>query len=271
MDRWAGTIDARPLGLARIMIGSATLLKLAVVAPLVLALAAPDTERLPWLDGFAPTFAAPLGVIGVWAAAACAFTIGWRTRVAGTVLTAAMVATLLSDRQLYSNHLYLLILLVALLVFADAGATLSLDARRQTLSRRVSIIGADLLRIQLSIVYFFAAIWKINEQFLSGWIPGSYLQNGFLTIPGSMRTPEILAWLAGMTILVELMLAFALWSPRFRAPAAATGVLLHVMFVLLIEEWAELIVFGAAMLAIYPLFFVGGTPAARPHAARPGQ
>jgi simple sugar transport system substrate-binding protein len=115
-------------------------------------------------------------------------------------------------------------------------------------------VGPDLIRVQISIVYFFAAIWKINPHFLSGWVLGTYVREGIITLPESFYQPHILAGFALLAIATELLLAFGLWSARLRGPAAVVGVGLHMSFVLLMPQWAELIVFGLLAAGTYPLF-----------------
>lgn len=257
--RWSALVDARPLGTARIAIGLGALAKLVVIAPILLALASPGTVRLPWREGFAPALAAawlPFAIIALWAAAALALAAGLRTRFAGSVLCGAAALVLLTDRQLYSNHLYLLIVLVALLVVADAGAARSLDAAGSP--RSVRNLGPDLIRLQVTIVYIYAALWKINPVFLSGWMIGTSLTGGAVTLPASLRTPETLAWIAALTVAFEIFVPIALWTRSLRMLGATVGVLLHVAFVLFIALPGELIVFGILMIGCYPLFRAQG-------------
>lgn len=261
IDRWSALVDPRPVATTRIAVGIGALVKLLVVAPTFFALATPGAVHVPWIDGFAPVLAtpwAPFAATAVWAAAASAFAAGIRTRLAGSILAAVALATMLSDRQLYANHLYLLVLLVALLVIADAGAARSFDAAARP--RPVRNLGPDLIRIQVTIVYAFAALWKINVHFLSGFMIGSSLQGGFFALPAALATPEVFAALAVLTIALELFVPFGLWSPRLRPLAAAIGVALHISFAILIAQWDELLVFGILMLATYPLFFALDTP-----------
>lgn len=255
--RWAGTVDPRPLATARIAVGLAALGKLIIVAPVLLVLALPDTLRLPWRTGLAPGLATPwlpFALVALWAGAAVAFTAGLATRFAGAVLAAVATLVLVTDRQLYSNHLYLLIVLVALLIVADAGAARSLDSLRRG-PRAVPALGPDLVRIQVTIVYAFAALWKLNPEFLSGFVLGTATAGGFVPVPAALRTPDLLAWLAMLTIGFELLVAFGLWSARLRPLAAAIGVALHIGFIAFIHLWDELLVFALLMLGCYPLFF----------------
>ena len=57
--------------------------------------------------------------LAVWLVAALAFALGWKTRVAGAVLALVTGYTLVLDQQTYSNHLYLLFLVILLLTIAD--------------------------------------------------------------------------------------------------------------------------------------------------------
>jgi hypothetical protein len=246
-------VDAGPLGLTRIAVGLGGIAKLFVIAPDLLGLSLSGVVHLPWWPGFAPALAAPFVIIGAWAASAIAFTAGFRTRTAGVVLVIVASLTLISDRQLYSNHLYLLILLTALLVLADSGAARSVDAGWRS-GRTVPALGPDLIRIQVTIVYFFAALWKLNLQFLSGWVLGTYLAGGFVSLPAFARTPEVLSWLALMSVLAEFFICVGLWSRRLRNLATVTGVVLHVAFVVFIAAWGDLVVFGLLTVGCYPLF-----------------
>lgn len=254
LSAWTRPVPAAPLGMARIATGLAALAKLLIVGPDLLALSLPGTVRLPWIDGFAPAVAMPYVVIAAWTASAVAFTAGFRTRAAGIVLCITAALTLASDHQLYSNHLYLLILLAGLLVLSDAGADRSIDAGWRS-GRTVSGLGPQLLRIQVTIVYGYAALWKINLQFLSGAVLGIYLREGFVALPVFADDPVMLAWLAIMTVLMEFFVAFGLWSARLRPLAAAVGIALHIAFVLFISIWGDLVVFGLLMVGTYPLFF----------------
>lgn len=252
-ERWGRHVDARALGVARIAVGMAGIVKLLVIAPILFALSSAGAVRLPVIDDFTPALAAPVATVGVWAASALALALGIRARLAGMILCATATLTLATDWQLYSNHLYLLMLMAGLLAAADAGAALSVDARQRG-GRPVLRVGPDLIRLQISIVYGFAALLKINPAFLSGWVLGTYVRGGFIELPEPLREPWILAGFAVLAVLIELTLPFGLWSRRFRVPAAIVGAGLHIAFVLLLAPWVELIVFGLLMVGTYPLF-----------------
>lgn len=74
--------------------------------------------------------------------------------------------------------------------------------------------------------------------------------------------------LAVVTIVVEVMLAVALWFPALRLVTAATGITLHASFlVFLLERW-EFLSFGLLCVVVYPLF-ASWRPGERPHTSPP--
>src|SRR6185369_9344845 len=74
-----------------------------------------------------------------------------------------------------------------------------------------------LLKLQLSIVYLFAALSKLNSQYLSGFMLAPNFRKSL------MFPPRVLSAFAAASILVEVFLAFALWSMRLRKPAVING------------------------------------------------
>mgnify|MGYP006199594577 CR=1 FL=1 len=103
----------------------------------------------------------------------------------------ADLAVLFSDQQLYSNHLYLMVIVVGLLTAGDGGAALSLDAMRRGARETVPTWPMWLLRVQVSIVYGSAALSKVNLTYLSGSVVASYLRrDGPLAVPDAWRSLE---------------------------------------------------------------------------------
>ena len=161
--------DARPAAIVRILVGLAAIgfaLEAWVNMGRVLSPQVVDMPYVAWYPSL-PAAALPL-FIGVWLCAALAFALGLGTRVSGAVLMLVMSYTLFFDQQLYSNHLYLVTLVVLLLTIADSGARFSLDARRSGGRDMILEWPILLLKIEISIVYFYAALLKINPQYLSG-------------------------------------------------------------------------------------------------------
>jgi hypothetical protein len=248
-----GNGQGATLGMARVLVGIAALVKASIVIPVLSELSDPTAIRLPlasWIPALSHVFI-PV-VVGVWLVAAIAFLVGWQTVWAGSALLAALATVLVGDQQLYSNHLYLLATVVGLLTLAGAGRELSLDARGADKPSRSPGCAVVLLKLQVSIVYGFTALAKVNLTFLSGAVLGAVLgRNSLLPFPDAARTFTVMASLSWGAILVEMFLAAAFWSQRWRPVAVVAGVLFHLSIVLFVGPVLELVVFALIMFALY--------------------
>ncbi len=257
-------IDPRPVGVVRVVIGLATLIRLIDGVAILRRLQSPTTLRLPYVT-FAPeaTETVVTALVIGWAVSAGLFMVGRWTRTAGTLLAATLATVTLLDQQTYSNHLYLLTLVVGLLVLADAGRAFSLDAR---LARReVALAPAwpvTLLKLQVSVVYAFAALSKVNEAYLSGIMLAQVIPlQAAVDAIGIRATMAALSAAAVISIALEAAVAIGLWIPNRRHLAAALGVALHVGMIASIADPTvrlQLVVFALEMWSLYLLFF---TPA----------
>ncbi|HET6379432.1 MAG TPA: HTTM domain-containing protein [candidate division Zixibacteria bacterium] len=251
-----GRTAARPLGLARIGIALAILLELRGSADALFRLADPRFIRTPYVD-WAPSVTEPLAWVLtlLWAVAGVSFLVGWWTRPAGSVLTATLASVLFLDQQLYSNHLYLMTLAAALLTVADSGAALSLDAMRHGTRASVPAWAPWLLKVQVSIVYAFAALSKVNLTFLSGSVVASYLRrDGLLAVPAEWRAVEPMMVLAILAICLEAFLAIGLWLPRWRPAAFVAGLALHIGITGWLSPTFAIGIFSLLMLSLFLLF-----------------
>lgn len=203
----------------------------------------PATIHLPLIGIPRPPHAAAAVLAGLWLLAALAFTLDYRRRVSGVALAAVMAYVLLLDQQTYSNHLYLLCLLVAILSLAEG---------------RVAQV---LLRMQLSIVYGFAALTKLTPVYLSGVILAVNLPPW---APPAWQRVEVLAPLAVASVMAEAFLAIAFWSARWRPAAWVVGVGLHLACVVFLAPAVrfQLAIFSLVMIALYPVFGPVRRPAA---------
>src|SRR5687767_2077372 len=124
------TGSPRAVGVVRIGVGAAAVLKGFERAPVLDRLAGDGVVRIPYVIGQPTVLGVPTElIVVVWITLAAAFTLGAFTTVSGTALTVVLAAVVLSDQQLFSNHLYLLTWLVGLLTLARSGSALSIDAR----------------------------------------------------------------------------------------------------------------------------------------------
>jgi predicted DCC family thiol-disulfide oxidoreductase YuxK len=253
-------VNSRVAAVARIGIGIALLMELATTAPVLLALTRPDILRAPYLGSAEPVAGwLAAGILGAWALAAVAFTMGAYTILAAVAITTALVVTLGLDQQLYSNHLYLMMLFVGLLTVARADRALSVDSWRR--GKRVTSPQWPMLLIrgQVSLVYLFAALAKLNADFLSGTVLNSYLRTeGPLALPSSWRSFELMAGLSLLTIAMELLLAAGLWLPRWRRSTMTLGLGLHAGMILWMTVPYQLLVFAITMFSGYLAFLAPG-------------
>ncbi len=251
LSRLVDPVDARALGITRIGVGLAAIVRSLVALPVLLRLADPSYLTAPvfqWMPQ--PTRALAFTLVGVWLVSGVLFTVGWRVPVTGTILLLCLVFLLALDLQTYSNHLYLMSLLVLLLTLADSGAALSVERRPHP----VPLWPVWLIMIQVSLVYGFSSITKLNDDFLSGRVLAGVLHNGVVTVPSPALTPRVLGSLAVVTVVVEAFLALALWSPRLQKAAFVVGTGLHASITLLMGDTLELLVFSMLMMSTYPLF-----------------
>jgi uncharacterized membrane protein YphA (DoxX/SURF4 family) len=254
--------DARPVAIVRVLVGLAAIgfaLEAWVNIGRVLSPQVVDMPYVAWYPSL-PVATLPL-FIGLWLCAALAFVLGLGTRLCGAILTLSMAYTLFFDQQLYSNHLYLATLVVLLLTIAESGARFSLDARWSGGRDLILEWPILLLKIQISIVYFYAALLKVNAQYLSGAMLASFWPfNELTTLPGGWSSIQILPFLAVVSILTELFLSIALWAPRLRWLALAVGVGFHLMIIYTGgatpgEPDIAFAIFALVTVAPYALFF----------------
>ncbi|MEX0864419.1 MAG: HTTM domain-containing protein [Acidimicrobiia bacterium] len=245
------TLDPRPLGLTRIVVGVAAVIKSLIILPLLLRLTEPLVLNAPVFDWMpSPTPALVWTVVGMWSLGGVLLALGWRVAISGLVVVGCAIFAMCLDLQAYSNHLYLMAWLVLLLVLADAGTGLSI----QRAPKEVARWAVQLIPLQISILYIFTGLTKLNPDFLSGQVLAEALRGGLISFPESLRTPAFLSALAVTAVLVEVFLAFALWLPRYRPVAYLLGIGLHLSITLFMSGTGELVVFSLLMFATYPIF-----------------
>ena len=168
------------------------------------------------------------------------FTVGRSVRLAATLASVGFLVFILPV-GIYNHHTYLLAVIFA--IFSLGTHT------------------ALLLKLQLTLVYFFAAITKLNESFLSG----SELYVSVVVRPfwqatvGADPGPWILITLAAAAIVVELFLAFGFWFKQARWAALIVGVGFHMLLLVTMTNslrlGLDLMIFGGVFCALYILFF----------------
>ena|GEM_PF-2766269 len=248
-------LDPRPIALARMVVALAALVRSVESYGYIRYVLQPETARAPVIDGLPLLSLHGLPYYwAAWALAAIAFFIGFRTRTAGAVLTAALGYHLIADQNLFFNHIHFMVLIVFLLTVAGAGATWSVDwflvgFPRRTVPRWAVTLGAA----QVSIVYFYTALAKISPYFLSGDVLTKVLRG----LPDAIKTPELMTAAAYGVVAGEMFLAFGLWFPRTRVAALLLGVAMHASIPFAIHPYVVLLVFSATAIGAYGFFLRG--------------
>ncbi len=255
MLKWMmSEISSRPLGLTRIVVGGASVIRGIIAWPILNGLVDRNVVQFPYAEWLPePTMPLVTAIALVWIAAGVLFTLGWKVSASGPLLLLAILANLAIDQQMYDNHVYLMAWLVFLLTLADAGAGMGISRPDRPVVRWPVL----LLMVQASVVYGFSGLTKLNEYFLSGATLAAVLRDGIVPFPDALRSPGFLSVLAPTVVFVELFIAVMIWHPRFRPAASIFGLGLHAAITLLMASTLQLLVFSLEMLALYPLFLGG--------------
>lgn len=257
MPRWLDAeANARIVGVIRVGAGIAALMELVASTGRVLALAAPDSTRVPIVEPVAGLFyAAAPAILVIWLLSGIAFTAGLATPVSGSILAAVMFALVTGDAQLYSNHAYLIAISVALLTACGAGSAFSIDGQTTGTdplpTARWTILA---IRAQVTIMYLLAAAAKLNPSFLSGSVLAASLRRDGIGFPEALIGFESMFVLSILVIASELFLAWALWRRRWRREAFVLGLALHGGIVLTMHSAWDLATFSVMTLALYLAF-----------------
>lgn len=251
-------VDARAVGIARILVGAVSFVFLSIQSVFVMRvtsgewMSVPYSSSIPVLpERLLPAFILASLVLSIL------FAAGYRTRAVGVTLCLVVGYSQVIDQQAYGNHMYLLLIVLFLLTLANSGGRFSIDERLGRATHLTPYWPVFLLKVQLSIVYFFGAVSKINSFYLSGEGMVEDLSNGLLfSLPSAWQLPVVSIPLAVGSVMTELFLAVALWSSRSRPAAIVVGVAFHTVIVAMMEphKTPVLTAFGFLMFAMYLQF-----------------
>ncbi len=240
-------VDPRPVAFARILLSFALGVTVLEASAVLGSIAAGKLQYpvFPALPGPTPFGVQVYLVVGL--IAAVCLLVGLLTGAAAATGSVALAAALLWDQQTYSSHHLLATLLLAYLAFAEAGRRWGVGALRSPPGATVRWWPQALMMTQVTALYLFAALSKINPRFLSG-----HPLQEWMWIDWPLWMFQSLAF---ATVVTELFLAVALWIPRLRAFAVVAGVGLHAGIVIgLAEQTLVLTGFAAASMSTYWLF-----------------
>ncbi len=188
--------------------------------------------------------------------------VGLWTRVSsmGTAIIASILFSIHGEFR--HHHTFLLVMVTFFIALTPCGRSYSLDrwlALRRSLKSSLppppeigNLWGLRLIAIQLSMVYFWTAYEKLYWGFLSGarmelLVYNYYAGYDYANIPGFS---VICCIVAITTVILEFLLAFGLYIPKFRKYLMPAGIALHVLFYLLLP----IRTFTLAMILLYLAF-----------------
>lgn len=217
--------------------------------------------RLSLLTWFPRSELAVYAIFGCAMLAAAALLVGFWTRWASIAVWACVVTLHHRNVYLLNSGDHLLRDLSFLLMFAPAGAALSLDRRRR-IRRGVESPGVPmivpwaqrLLQLQICILYFDSVLWKVAG---SHWLDGTaayYVLNldefKRFPVPAILTTlwfSRLATWFALAT---EMAMATLVWVRPLRRYVLCAGIVLH----LGLEYAMNIPLFQWVVLASYFLF-----------------
>lgn len=167
----------------------------------------------------------------VMAATALLVAAGAYFRMALAAFTAMWTATYLMQTVSYNNHYYLLILLCLLLLPTPAHADVSVDARRRPALRSSTCPRwcVAVFQVQIAIVYFYAAVAKLDSDWLAGRPIGVWLADRVDDpLVGPLFRQPWLTWVLayGGLLFDGLIVPLLLWK-RTRLAAVLLAVVFH--------------------------------------------
>jgi predicted DCC family thiol-disulfide oxidoreductase YuxK len=186
--------------------------------------------------------------IGLWSVLALPVILGWHARLAAGLLAAFGIVLISSGSFFYNNHMYLLCLTLFLVSLSDCERHYALRPRG---SGPIDRWPRNLMQFQLTVVYLFAGLQKINPRFLSGDALDYYLERAvgpFAPLGNLLAGTSVVVPLAFTVIALEISLALAVRLPRLRQAAFGAALPLHVG--MLLVAYNDLELFGIVLFAI---------------------
>ncbi len=179
--------------------------------------------------------------------------IGAWYRVAAWATFVLLAYVFLLEQSRYLNHVYLMCLLAFLLAVVPAQRTWSVDAWRAGRDRPVPAWSMTIVRFQVGAMYAFAALAKLNPDWLAGMPMDRWLSSrGDLPVIGPLtRLPDAHLLFAYGGLAIDLLAVPALVWRRSRPYAFALLVAFH----LANDQMFSIGVFPALAIAVTTSFF----------------
>ncbi|MCR6640002.1 MAG: HTTM domain-containing protein [Sporocytophaga sp.] len=188
-------------------------------------------------------FIVPLGnytylLFAVCGLSALFFALGLFYRLTSISLFLSFTYIELIDKSTYLNHYYFISMICLLMIFLPAHAFFSIDAKinKNLHSGYVPGWTLDSIKLFVSMLYFFAAIAKINSDWLLHAQPLKIwlIARNDMPLIGFLFnykwTPYLFSWFG---FLYDLTIPFLLWNKKTRLSAYAAVIVFHLLTSLL--------------------------------------
>lgn len=166
-----------------------------------------------------------MGLLGLFVAA------GLYYRLASALLSLTWIMSYLSEKSHYNNHYYLMILLCVLMMLLPAHKRLSLDVKWRKVAPANLCYNwqVKLFAVQVAIVYLFAAIAKLNPDWLQAMPAKLWMvrKQHWPVIGGIFRQPWLPWCIAYGGLLFDLLITPGLLFRRTRVAAFCCSVFFH--------------------------------------------
>lgn len=268
---WVGTVDARPLALFRILLGTTLLFDLVFRAGDLATFLSHDglvplgTRSAGELWSLFHLVARPFPVALLFGAGflvTLAFTLGYRTRIATPLAFVFFVSLHRRVGPIHTGGDALADLMLFFGCFVDLSGRFSLDALRRGARAQVRALVFRIMQYLPGLMYLYTARQKLREGG-SGWLGGpilfQHLQlDGWVRPPGEwMREhPSLCAALAAGTIVVEFLLPVLVVLPFWIRPARALAILCNLGLQVGILLTLKVGIFTQVMFAISALWIL---------------
>lgn len=267
---WTGCFDARRLARFRIAVAAVILLDVLErlrdfhtfytdrgLLPRDRVFGAAVADNWSWLRWTGGSTGVAL-VFAIGIAAIVALVVGYRTRIATVIAWSFVLSVQRRCPQILDGGDLVESCLLFWLVWADAGATASLDARKHGARDAVAAFPVRMLQLQIAAIYFFTAIEKSDLGWYGGVALGRILQMQEFARPTAawlLRLPALCRALSFAVPPTEAAIAVLMFLPwrRARLVAFACACALHLgIFVVMNVGMFSLLMPAAMTLALWP-------------------
>jgi predicted DCC family thiol-disulfide oxidoreductase YuxK len=200
----------------------------------------------------------------IWAALAMAVMLGWRSRIAAMAALACGAVMVTAGAGFFNNnHMYLTTVCMGLVAFSDCERFYALRPRAGLPDEWPRWM----MRIQLSVVYGYAGLQKLNSEFLSGDALDAYMSMAvgpLAPLAHALSGTAVVVPMAYSVVIVEVGMAVLVWAKRTRPVVFGVALPLHIAMLLVAHNGIEL--YGIFLFAILTFTLLSAWVDAAPRA-----